>query len=274
MSLIELKNLKTAFETENGTVTAVNGVDLLVKEGTRHGIIGRSGAGKSILALSILRLLPENARISGNIYFKGEELCSCSQKRMAVVRGRKIMMIFQNPATTLNPVFTIERQLCEMPIFHDGVTISEARRRATETLFRCGLPQPEKIMRAYPFELSGGMLQRVAIAMGIICRPDLLIADEPFKGLDIRLQKQVAATLDKVCRELAITLLIITHTLKIAHALCDEVSVMHGGGIFETAPCERFFSAPRCAYSQEMVGAYFLFSAGMENGVKREERAC
>ncbi len=259
MPLLELQNLETTFVTGQADVAAVRGVDLTVQHGARHALIGQTGAGKSILALSVMRLLPENARISGKVLFQGQDLLTCSTQAMQRIRGSQIMMVFQNPLATLNPVLCIETQLCEIPICHEGVGFSEARQRALQTLILCGLPQPEEVMRSYPFELSGGMLQRVAIAMGIICRPGLLIADEPFKGLDARLQQQVAATLYKVCHELSITLLIITHNLKIAQSLCDVVSVMYGGQILETAKSEAFFDCPGHPYSQRLVNAFHMF---------------
>lgn len=271
MPLLELKKLKTTFATEDGDVPAVRGVDLQVQRGTRHALIGQTGAGKSILALSVLRLLPENARISGKALFQGRDLLTCPAHAIQRIRGGKIMMVFQNPLATLNPVLSIETQICEIPICHEGVSFSEAKQRALQTLSLCELPQPEKVMRSYPFELSGGMLQRVAIAMGIICRPDLLITDEPFKGLDARLQQQVAATLYKVCRELSITLLIITHNLKIAQSLCDVVSVMYGGQLLETAKSQDFFYSPQHSYSQRLVDAFRLFSYSTES---EKQRGC
>lgn len=271
MPLLELQNLKTTFATGDGDVPAVQGVDLAVQRDTRHALIGQTGAGKSILALSVLRLLPENARISGKVLFQGRDLLTCPAQAMQRLRGSKIMMVFQNPLATLNPVLSIETQMCEIPICHEGVSYSEARQRALQTLNLCELPQPEKVMRSYSFELSGGMLQRVAIAMGIICRPGLLIADEPFKGLDARLQQQVAATLYTVCRELSITLLIITHNLKIAQSLCDVVSVMYGGQILETAKSQDFFYSPRHSYSKRLVNAFQMFSYSTES---EKQRGC
>jgi len=264
MPLLDIQNLETTFETEEGPVRAVRGVDLAVERNTRHAVIGQSGAGKSILALSIARLLPDNARLTGSIRYKGRELLSSRAATLRQIRGKEIMIIFQNPAAALNPVRTIESQICEMPRFHENVSMGQARKRAVSSLALCGFPDPEHILSAYPFELSGGMLQRAAIAMGIICRPCLLIADEPFKGLDARLQKQAAAALYKVCRQLSITLLIITHNLKIAQSLCDVVSVMHEGNIVETAEKDRFFSGPRHAYSERLVNAFYQFGA-MEN---------
>lgn len=269
MRLIDIQNLETRFDTDGCQVSAVRGASLSVDRGCRHAVIGQSGAGKSILALSILRLLPDNARIRGRVLFKGRELLSCSRQAMREIRGKAIMMIFQNPLATLNPVLDLGTQLCEIPICHEGVAYAQARQRALEALSLCELPHPEKVMRSYPFELSGGMLQRVAIAMGIICRPDLLIADEPFKGLDARLQQQVGATLYRICQTFSITLLLITHNLKIAHSLCDRVSVMVGGRIVETAETESFFSCPGHAYSKRLVEAYDLFSSSIESPPER-----
>lgn len=269
MTLLELKNLEITFSTAAGEVPAVRGVDLRVEQGTRHALIGQTGAGKSILALSVLRLLPENAFVSGKVYFQGRDLVTCPLQTIRRIRGKRIMMVFQNPLVTMNPVISIGTQICEIPVCHEGIGFSEARQRALETLALCGLTQPEKVMKSYPFELSGGMLQRVAIAMGIICRPCLLIADEPFKGLDARLQQQVAATLHKVCRELSITLLIITHNMKIARSLCGVVSVMYGGRIIETAKSEELFHSPRNPYSKRLVDAFHLFSCSTERQMQR-----
>lgn len=274
MPLIQIQNLKTVFDTENGPVAAVDGVNLSVEAGRHHAIIGQSGAGKSILALSLLRLLPPNAHISGKIFFKNKELLSRSTKTIPTMRGKQIMMIFQNPLATLNPVRMIGRQLIEIPRYHENVPHAQARQQVADALILSGLEEPKKIMHAYPFELSGGMLQRVAIAMGILCQPELLIADEPFKGLDVHLQRQVAATLDQVCRGLSITLLIITHNLTIARNLCDTVSVMYGGRIVETEECSRFFVQPKHPYSQKLLDAFFLFSSAMENRAPRKVRTC
>ena len=260
MTFLELQNLETTFVTQNGAVPAVRGVDLRVARGSRHALIGQTGSGKSILGLSILRLVPENGRITGKVLFRSRDLLLCTEDELRQIRGKKIMMVFQNPLATLNPVLPIERQLCEMPMYHEGLSLVEARRRAEQMLELCGLREPRNVMTCYPFEMSGGMLQRVAIAMGIVCRPSILIADEPLKGLDISLQKQIAGTLYKVCRELEITLLMITHNLKVAKSLCDYTSVMYGGKIVETATTERFFSSPRHPYSKRLVNTFKIFS--------------
>ncbi len=260
MSFLELKKLEITFVTGNGDVTAVRGVDLAVKRGSRHGLIGQTGSGKSILALSILRLLPENARITGKVLFRSKDLLSCTEGELRQIRGKEIMMIFQNPLATLNPVLSIERQLCEIPMYHEGLNLVEAKRRAEQMLRMCGLREPRKVMQCYPFEMSGGMLQRVAIAMGIICRPAMLIADEPFTGLDVSLQKEIAGTLYGVCHKLKITLFIITHNLKVAKSLCDFISVMYGGKIVETAAIEDFFSSPHHPYSKSLVETFKMFS--------------
>ena len=265
MSFLKLQNLESTFVRENGNVTAVRGVDLEVVRCSRHALIGQTGAGKSILGLSILRLLPKNARITGKVLFRSGDLLSCTEKELRDIRGKEIIMVFQNPLATLNPVLSIEKQLCEMPMHHEGLNLCEAKARAQQMLELCGLREPQKVMKSHPFEMSGGMLQRVAIAMGIICRPSLLIADEPFKGLDVSLQKQVAGILYKVCRELEITLLIITHNLKVAKSLCDFVSVMHRGKIVETANSKNFFSSPCHPYSKSIVNAFKTFSGQLRD---------
>lgn len=269
MPLIELRNLETIFDTDIGPVAAVRGVDLKVDAGGRHALIGQSGAGKSILALSIMGLLPENARVTGSVRFQGREILGCPEETLRRIRGRQIRMVFQNPLATLNPVLNIGTQLCEIPMVHEGVSRNRAEEMAVGALSLCELPDPERILLAYPFELSGGMLQRVVIAMGIVCRPELLIADEPLKGLDVRLQRQVAATLHRVCRELGTTLLIITHNLKIAQSLCDSSSVMFEGRIVETASCADLFSSPGHVYSKRLLDAYHLFSGPLIHGEER-----
>jgi len=260
MSFLELQNLESTFITGNRGVTVVRGVDLEVTRDSCHGLIGQTGSGKSILALSILRLLPENGRITGKVLFRSRDLLSCTKDELREIRGKEIMMIFQNPLATLNPVLSIEKQLCEIPMYHEGLNLVEAKRRAEQMLRMCGLREPRKVMQCYPFEMSGGMLQRVAIAMGIICRPTMLIADEPFTGLDVSLQKQIAGTLYRVCRKLEITLLIITHNLKVTKSLCDFISVMYRGKIVDTAATEDFFSSPRHPYSKKLVEAFEMFS--------------
>lgn len=254
--MLEIKNLNVAFTTPRGDVDAVRDVSIDVMSGEMHAVIGQTGSGKSVLALSLLKLLPENACVSGVASFSGVDLISCPEKELRRIRGRQLNMIFQNPSTALNPVLSIEEQLCEIPMHIEGVSLGESRKRALETLELCGFRSPEIIMKRKPFELSGGMLQRVLIAMGIICRPGFLIADEPFKGLDVVLQKQVAETLYSVCSELEITLMMITHNLKVAEMLCDTVSVMYEGRIVETRSTKELFENPHHEYSSAMIGAY------------------
>lgn len=260
MSFLELQNLESTFVTEHGNVTAVQNVNLKIARSTCHALIGQTGSGKSILGLSILRLLPENARITGKVLFQSEDLLLCTEEELRKIRGKEIMMVFQNPFATLNPVLSIGKQLCEIPMYHEGLNLVKAKTRAEQMLELCGLREPRKVMQCYPFELSGGMLQRVAIAMGIICRPSLLIADEPLKGLDVNLQKQITGILYKICQELEITLLIITHNLKVAKSLCDFISVMYGGNIVETTATEKFFSSPSHPYSKELVNTFEMFA--------------
>lgn len=265
--LLTIENLETCFLSENGNPSVLNGVNLEIMKKSRHALIGQTGSGKSVLGLSILKLLPENAKIDGRILFKGRDLLTCENKTLRRIRGKSIMMIFQNPFLTMNPLLSIEKQLCEIPMYHEGISRSKARRRAEETLDMCGLRDPKKIMSSYPHEMSGGMLQRVAVTMGVICRPELLIADEPLKGLDVGLQKQLTLTLYKVCRELSLTLLLITHNLKVAESLCDRISVMYEGNITETRSVQGFFSAPGHAYSRKLVNAYDQYS---KNGPKTD----
>jgi peptide/nickel transport system ATP-binding protein len=260
MAFLELRNLSCTFFTEYGPVQAVRKVDLKVLQKSSHALVGQTGAGKSILALSLVRLLPENAEVTGSALYGDLDLLTCSEKALRALRGKEIMMVFQNPLTSLNPVLPIGKQLCEIPMYHQGLSYSASKTLAEEMLSICGLKDAPRIMQAHPFEMSGGMLQRVAIAMGIMCRPALLIADEPMKGLDVTLQKEIARTLARVCRDLEITLLMITHNLKVAESICDTVSVMHEGCILETVPVGTFFSDPQHPYSKKLVRTYGLFS--------------
>ncbi|SDU41645.1 ABC transporter ATP-binding protein [Desulfobacula phenolica] len=259
MSFLKIENLTAGFMSNIKNPPVLRGVNLEIARGSRHALIGQTGAGKSVLGLSIVNLLPENARLTGKVFFQGKNLLDCSEKEMMRLRGKEMMMIFQNPFLTLNPVLSIEAQLCEIPMFHEGMNRSRARVRAREMLYMCGLKEPQKIMQAYPHEMSGGMLQRVALAMGIICHPKLLIADEPLKGLDVSRKKQLALTLAKVCQELGITLLLITHNLKVAQYVCDVSSVMYQGQIVETAAAKDLFLSPSHAYSQKLVQTFYRF---------------
>ena len=259
MDFLRIEDLTTGFLSEAGSSPVLQGVNLTVDRSTRHALIGQTGAGKSVLGLSIVNLLPENACLSGRVIFKGKDLLTCTREEMMRLRGKEIMMIFQNPLLSLNPVLSIETQLCEIPAMHEGMTRPQARLRAMEMLDLCGLDEPERIMAAYPHEMSGGMLQRAALAMGIICRPRLLIADEPLKGLDVRLKKQLALTLSRVCDALGITLLLITHNLKVARHVCNVISVMYKGEIVETAATEALFSSPRRTYTRQLMQAFHRF---------------
>lgn len=262
MAFIKIEDLKTTFITENGQVRAVCGVDLEINKGERIALVGETGCGKTILGLSIIRLLPENVHITGKVLFKGNNLLEYSEKNMRQIRGKEIMMIFQNPLSALNPVLNIEKQLCESLIFHEGVNKKEAREKAKEILALCGLKEPENVLKNYPYELSGGELTRIMIAVGIINNPSFLIADEPSKGLDTRLQQQIYHLFERICKEFNITLLFITHNLKMAQMLCEKIAVMYAGEIIEYCRQDRFFLYSHHPYTQALLGAL------SENGMK------
>ena len=254
MAFIEIKNLKTTFITEDGEVNAVCGADLSIERGERLALIGETGCGKTILGLSIIRLLPENARIDGEILFNGKNLLKCTEEELRQTRGKEIMMIFQNPLSSLNPVLTVEKQLCEILMFHQKLSMKQSREKAKEVLEICELKDAGTILKRYPYELSGGMRQRVMIAMGIISKPSFLIADEPSKGLDTKVQKQIYSLLDGISHEFNIALLLITHNLDMARAVCDRIAVMYAGEIIEYCPAEKFSHASH-PYTRGLLNA-------------------
>lgn len=255
MSFLKVEDLKTSFVTDDGEVKAVYGIDLEINQGERVALIGETGCGKTILGLSIVRLLPENARIKGQVFFKKNNLLEYSDAQMRQVRGREIMMIFQNPFSALNPILNIEEQLCEFLVFREGMNRLKAKEFAENTLELCGLKNPGDILKRYPYELSGGELTRIMIATGIICRPAFLISDEPSKGLDVRLQRQIYLLFNKLCEQFNITLLFITHNLKMVKMLCEKIAVMYAGEIVEYCSSDRFFSCSHHPYTQAFLNA-------------------
>ncbi len=253
--MLSLRNITTSFKTKNGEVKAVNGVNLEVRQGDKIAVVGESGSGKTILGLSLMRLLPQNCVIRGEIFFNGRDILKCDACEMRIIRGNEIGMIFQNPLLSLNPVYTTERQLCEAAIKIKKTNRENARAHARETLELCGFHDPDRILKSYPFQLSGGELTRIMIAMGIIGRPSLLIADEPSKGLDTGLQRYISELLESLCGELGIALIFITHNLKLAHHLCHRIAVMYAGEIVENCPGQNFLSHPVHPYSRALVAA-------------------
>ena len=243
MALLEMNNLKTFFTTKRGVVKAVNGVSYKVEAGKTLGVVGESGSGKSVSAMSMLKLLDGNGYIeSGSIKFDGKELTTLSIHEMQKIRGNDISVIFQEPMTSLNPVFTIERQVAEPFIIHQGLSKEEARKKVVEMLADVKIPNPEVVARQYPHQLSGGMRQRVMIAMALACKPKLLIADEPTTALDVTIQAQILKLMNDLKREHGTSILFITHDLGVIAQMADDVAVMYCGQVVELAPARTIFT--------------------------------
>ena len=242
MSLLEIKHLHTNFKTKRRIIKAVNDVSYSLDEGKTLGIVGESGSGKSVSAMSILRLLDGNGYIeSGEIYFDGRDIRKCTDKEMYHIRGNEISVIFQEPMTSLNPVFTIEKQIGEVFRNHQGMSKKQAYEAAAKMLGEVKIPNPERVARQYPFQLSGGMRQRVMIAMALSCRPKLLIADEPTTALDVTIQAQILKLMNEMKEKLGTSILFITHDLGVINEMADEVAVMYCGQIVERANVKEIF---------------------------------
>lgn len=242
MALLEIKDLHTYFETKRGTVKAVNGVSYSVEAGKTLGIVGESGSGKSVSAMSIIKLLDGNGYIhKGEIMFNGRNLKNVSVHDMAKIRGNDISVIFQEPMTSLNPVFTIERQVSEPFIIHQGLNKKEAAKKVIEMLSLVKIPNPESVAKQYPHQLSGGMRQRVMIAMALACIPKLLIADEPTTALDVTIQAQILKLMNELKEKIGTSILFITHDLGVINEMADDVAVMYCGQVVEKAPVKTIF---------------------------------
>lgn len=255
--LLSVRNLRTVFSTEEGEVAAVDGISFDLHAGETLGIVGESGSGKSVTSLSIMRLIPSPpGRIaSGEIIFNGEDLLKKSPAEMRKIRGNEISMIFQEPMTSLNPVFTIGDQIMEAIILHQKLNKKQARERAIEMLRLVGIPSPERRVDEYPHQLSGGMRQRVMIAMALSCNPKLLIADEPTTALDVTIQAQILELLQRLQKELGMAIILITHDLGVVAGMVDRVIVMYAGKIVEEAPVRDLFRAPKHPYSEGLLGS-------------------
>ncbi|MCI8526035.1 MAG: ABC transporter ATP-binding protein [Oscillospiraceae bacterium] len=254
MALLEVKDLHTSFFTDAGEVRAVNGVSFSLERGKVLGIVGESGSGKSVTAYSIMQILAGNGRIvSGSIAFDGQELVGAGEKMMKNIRGNKISIIFQDPMTSLNPTYTIGRQLMEAILLHTDRNKKEAYERAVEMLRLVNVNEPEKRMKQYPFEFSGGMRQRVMIAMALACEPDILIADEPTTALDVTIQAQILELMKSLQEELGMAIIMITHDLGVVAQLCDEVIVMYAGSICEQGTADEIFYNPRHEYTKGLM---------------------
>ena len=254
MSLLQVKDLYTSFFTSSGEVKAVNGVSFNLEKGKVLGIVGESGSGKSVTAYSILQILTNPGRIvSGSIKLKGQELVGCSKETMQKIRGNQISIIFQDPMTSLNPVFTIGNQLMEAILLHTNRNKEEAKARAIEMLKLVGINEPEKRIGQYPHEFSGGMRQRVMIAMALACEPDILIADEPTTALDVTIQAQILDLMKELQKKLGMAIILITHDLGVVAEMCDDIIVMYAGQISERGTADDIFYNPKHEYTKGLL---------------------
>ncbi|RCW55387.1 ABC transporter ATP-binding protein [Halanaerobium sp. ST460_2HS_T2] len=255
--LVEVKNLKTYFYTEEGIVKAVDGVDFEIYPGETLGVVGESGCGKSVTSLSIMRLVesPPGRIEAGEIIFKGKDLIKISEKEMRKIRGNDISMIFQEPMTSLNPVYTVGDQIMEAIILHKGVNKKEARRQAIEMLQKVGIPLPEQRVDEYPHQLSGGMRQRVMIAMALSCDPQLLIADEPTTALDVTIQAQILELMNSLKESYGMAIMMITHDLGVIAEVSDRVAVMYAGKVVEYSEVNTLFDDPKHPYTWGLMNS-------------------
>ena len=254
MALLEVKDLHTSFFTDAGEVKAVNGVSFNLERGKVLGIVGESGSGKSVTAYSIMQILSDPGKIvSGSIKLDGQELVGSGEKVMKTVRGNKVSIIFQDPMTSLNPTYTIGKQLMEAILLHTNRDKKQAYDRAVEMLRLVNVNEPEKRMKQYPFEFSGGMRQRVMIAMALACEPDILIADEPTTALDVTIQAQILELMKSLQQELGMAIILITHDLGVVAQMCDEVIVMYAGSICEQGTADEIFYNPCHEYTKGLL---------------------
>lgn len=255
-NILEIIDLKTQFFTEAGIVRAVDGVSLTVKRGEVLGIVGESGCGKSVTSLSIMRLIGQPGKIvNGKILFDATDLVTLPESKMRGVRGNRISMIFQQPQSSLNPVFRVGSQLTEVLHIHQDLSKNEAKQRAVDLLRMVGIPEPEARIQAYPHELSGGMAQRVMIAMALACVPELLIADEPTTALDVTIQAQILDLMRNLRSKMDTAIILITHDLGVVAEMCDRVDVMYAGRIVEKAPVVELFQNPKHPYTAALIGS-------------------
>ncbi len=269
--LLEIRNLRTEFLFEDGPVAAVDDVSFAIEPGTILGVVGESGCGKSVTALSIMRLVqePPGRIASGHALFHGTDLLSLSERQMQRIRGSKISMIFQDPMTALNPVFTAGDQVAEVIRLHQRASRREARQRSIELFRQVGIPAPEERVDAYPHQMSGGMRQRVMIAIALACNPELLIADEPTTALDVTVQAGILELIRRLQAERKMAVMLITHDLGVVAETCDRVLVMYAGRIVEKAQVDTLFAAPAHPYTEGLLKSIPSIEAAAEEGSAR-----
>jgi oligopeptide transport system ATP-binding protein len=252
-AVLEVQNLSTRFATPDGEVLAADEVDFTIGPGESLGVVGESGSGKTQIFLSIMGLLAKNGRSTGSVRYQGEEILNLPAARLNQIRGDKVGMIFQDPMTSLNPFLKISRQMTEVLREHKGIGEAEARRRGVAMLDLVGIPEAGRRFDMYPHEFSGGMRQRVMIAMTLLCEPDLLIADEPTTALDVTVQAQILELLGRLQRELGMAIALVTHDLGVVAGLCERVMVMYAGRVVEMAPAAQLFRSPQHPYTKGLL---------------------
>ncbi|WP_413717006.1 ABC transporter ATP-binding protein [Silicimonas sp. MF1-12-2] len=256
MTVLSVENLQTHFFTDAGVVKAVDGVSFSLEEGEVLGLVGESGSGKTVTGFSILRLVDPPGRVTGgHALFRGQDLAALPEREMRKLRGNRIAMIFQDPMMTLNPVLRIDTQMIEAVQAHEKVSRAAARDRAVQALARVGIPSPAERLNAYPHQFSGGMRQRVAIAIALLNGPDLIIADEPTTALDVTIQSQILAEVQELARETGTSLIWITHDLAVVAGLADRIAVMYAGRIVESGPASAILTAPAHPYTAGLLGS-------------------
>ena len=261
--MLQVKNLCTSFNVDAGEVRAVNGISFNLDKGKVLGIVGESGSGKSVTAYSIMRILVEPGKIvGGEILFNGEDIVKYSKKQMREFRGKRVSIIFQDPMTSLNPTFTIGNQLREAILLHTDRNRAEANARALEMLRLVGVNEPEKRLKQYPHELSGGMRQRVMIAMALACEPDILIADEPTTALDVTIQAQILELMKDLQKKMGMAIIMITHDLGVIADMCDEIIVMYAGRVCERGTVDEIFYNPRHEYTKGLLRSIPTLNGG------------
>ncbi|EPZ48223.1 MULTISPECIES: ABC transporter ATP-binding protein [Alicyclobacillus] len=254
-NVLEVKDLQIEFKVDEQYYKAVQGVNFHIAPGETLGLVGESGCGKSVTSMSVMRLLKDPTKVSGQIMYQGRDLLKLTENQMRQVRGNEIGMIFQEPMTSLNPVHKIGRQIGETLLLHRGMSASRARKESIEMLKRVGIPRAEQIVDEYPHQLSGGMRQRVMIAIAMACNPSLLIADEPTTALDVTIQAQILELMKQLAKENGTSILLITHDLGVVAETCDRVAVMYAGRIVEEGPVRKIFKNPQHPYTRGLLNS-------------------